>query len=183
MGLAALRYVGFSWIRDWTCVPCIGRWILIHCTTREVHNLYPSEKSFRGRTMERSCCVWFFATPWTAARQTSLSFTISWSLLRLMSIESVMPSNCVILSLSRFSLCPQSFPASGSFPMSRLFPLSGQSIRALASSSSPFSELSGLISLRIDWFDLLAVQETLKSLLQHHNSKDQFFHAQPSLLS
>ena len=64
--------------------------------------------------------VRLFATPWTAARQASLSFTISWSLLRLMSIESVMPSNHLILCYT-FSFCPQTFPASGSFPMSQFF--------------------------------------------------------------
>ena len=71
--------------------------------------------------------VQLFATPWTAARQTSLSITNSWSLLRLMSIESVMPSNCLILS-SPFSSRLQSFPASRSFPMSQFFASSGQSI-------------------------------------------------------
>ena len=69
-------------------------------------------------------------------------------------------------SVAPFSSCLQSFPASGSFPMSWLFPFGGQSIRASAS-----NEESGLIAFRIDWFDLPAVQGTLKSLLQHHNSK------------
>ena len=72
-----------------------------------------------------------FATPWTAAHQASLSFTISWSLLRLMSIESVMPSNHLILVVP-FSSCLQSFPASGAFPMSQLFTSGGQSIRTSA---------------------------------------------------
>ena len=67
--------------------------------------------------------------------------------------------------------CPQSFPASGSFPMSLLFTSGGQSIRASASPSSPSNEYSGLISFRIDWFHLLAVQRTLRSLPQHHDSK------------
>ena len=87
-------------------------------------------------------CVQLFVTPWTAARQASLSFTISQSLLKLMSIESVMPSNYLIFC------CP----------------LSSFSI-------SLSNEYSGLISFRIDWFDFLAVQGTFKSLLQHHNSK------------
>ena len=76
--------------------------------------------------------VQLFATPLTAACQASLSFTISWGLLKLMSIESVMPSNHLILS-HPFSFCLQSFPASGSFPMSHLFPSGGQSIGASAS--------------------------------------------------
>ena len=83
-----------------------------------------------------------------------------------MSIKSVMPSNHLIL----FSSCPQSFPASGSFQMSQLFASGGQSIRVSAS-ISPSNEHPGLISFRMDWLDLLAVQGTLKSLLQHHSSK------------
>ena len=79
-------------------------------------------------------CVGLFVTPWTAARQASQSFTISWSLLKLMSIELVMPSNHFILC-TLFSSCPQSFPVSGSFPTSWLFTLGGQSIGASASAS------------------------------------------------
>ena len=78
-------------------------------------------------------CVQFFATPWTAACQSSLSFTISRSLLKLMSIESVMPSNHLIFCRPTFSSCPQSFPASGSFPVSQLFAAGGQSSGASAS--------------------------------------------------
>ena len=79
--------------------------------------------------------VRLFATPWAAARQASLSFTISWSLLKLMSTESVMPSNHLILCCC-FSSCPQSSPASGSFPVSQLFASGGQSIGASASASA-----------------------------------------------
>ena len=118
-------------------------------------------------------------TPWTAAHQSSLSFIISWSLLKLMSIESVMLSNHLILFCPRL-LMPQSFPASGSFPMSWLFTSGGQSIGASVSASS---ECSGLISFRIDWFDFLAVQGTLKSLLQHPSSKASISDAQTSLWS
>ena len=82
--------------------------------------------------------VWFFVTPWTAARQASLFFTISQNLLKLMSIESVMPSNHLI-SVTCFSSCPQSFPASGSFPVSRLFASGGQSI-------------DGFLCLPLNWF-------------------------------
>ena len=74
-------------------------------------------------------------------------------------------------SVVPFSSCLQSFPASGSFPVSQFFASGGQSIGSFSFSLSPSSEYSGLISLRIDWFDLLAVQGTLKSLLQHHSSK------------
>ena len=81
-----------------------------------------------------------------------------------------MPSN-ISSSVTPFSSCPQSFLASGSFPMSWLFASGGQSIGASASASAPSNKYSGLISFRMDWFDVLAVQEALKNLLQHHNSK------------
>ena len=77
-------------------------------------------------------------------------------------------------SFAPFSFCLQSFPASGSFPVSQLFASGGQSTGASASKLGPFNEYSGLSSFRIDWFDLLSVQGTLKSLLQHHNSKSSF---------
>ena len=104
-------------------------------------------------------CVHLFVTPQTAACQTSLSFTISYSLLRFISIESVMLSH---------SLLPPSPPALNlsqqqSFPMSRLFASSDQSIGASATASALSNDYSGLISFRIDWFDLLAVQGTLES--------------------
>ena len=110
-----------------------------------------------------------FATPWTTAHQASLSFTVSQSLLRFMSPESLLISN-TSSSATPFSFCLQSFPASGSFPVSWLFTSGGQSW-SFSSSINPSSEYSGLISFRIVWFDLFAVQGTLKSLLQHHNSK------------
>ena len=115
-------------------------------------------------------CVRLFATPWTVARQASLSITNSWSLLRLMSIELVMPSNHLILC------CPLLFPPS-IFPSIRVF--SNESALCIkwpkywsfSFSISPSNEYWGLISFRMDWLDLLAVQETLRSLLQHHSSK------------
>ena len=103
--------------------------------------------------------VQLFATPWTAAHQASLSITTSQSLLKLTCIESVMPSNHLLLCIP-FSSCLQSFPASGSFPMSQLFATGGQSF---SFNISPSSEHSGLISFRMDWLDPLAVQGTLKS--------------------
>ena len=108
-------------------------------------------------------------TPWTAARQASLSITNSQSILKLISIESVMPSNHLILYCPVL-LLPSIFPASGSFQVSQLFASVGQ-IMEFQLSISPSNERSGLISFRMDWLDLLAVQETLKSLLQHHSSK------------
>ena len=114
--------------------------------------------------------VRLFETPWTAARQASLSITNSRSLFKLTPTESVMPSNHLILFLVPFSSCLQSFPASRSFQMSQLFTSGGQSIGDSASTSVlPMN--TGLISFRMDWLDLLAFQGTLKSLLQHHSSK------------
>ena len=114
--------------------------------------------------------VQLFAAPWTAAHQASLFFTISWNLLKFMFIELMMPSNHLILYAS-FSSCTQSFPASGSFPVSQLFASAGQKYWSFSFSNSPFNEYSGLIYFRTDWFDLLVVQGTLKSLLQHHSLK------------
>ena len=99
-----------------------------------------------------------------------MSITKSWSLLKLMFIESMIPST-ISSSVVSLSSCLQSFPASGSFQMSQFFASDGQSIGVSASTSaSPSNEYSGLISFRMDWLDLLAVQGTLNSLLQHHSS-------------
>ena len=116
--------------------------------------------------------VRLFVTPWTAARQASLSITNSRSLLKLMSIESVMPSNHFILC------CPLLLPPSV-FRNIRVF--SSELVFRIrwpeywSFSISPSNEYSGLFSFRMDWLDLLAVQGTLKSLLQHHSSKASIF--------
>ena len=110
------------------------------------------------------------ATPWTATRQASLSITNSQSLPKLMSIESVMLSNHFILR-HPILLSPSIFANIGSLQMSQLFPSGGQSIGSFSFNLSPCNEHSGLISFRMDWLNLLAVQGTLKSLLQHHSSK------------
>ena len=115
-------------------------------------------------------CVWLFVTPWSAACQASLSITNSWSLLKLVCIESLMPSNHLILC------CPLLLPPS-IFPSIRVS--SNESVLCImwprywsfSFSIIPSKEHSGLISFRMDWLDLLAVQGTLKSLLQHHSSK------------
>ena len=108
--------------------------------------------------------VQLFATLWTAACQASLPITLSLSFLKLISIESVMPSNHLILCHT-ILLLPSISPASGSFQALSSWP------KYWSFSISPSSEYSGLISFRIDWFDLLAAQETLKRLLQHHSLK------------
>ena len=108
--------------------------------------------------------VRLFVTLWTAARQASLSITNSWSLLKPMSIESVMPSNH-LSSVVPFSSHLQSFPASGSFQMSQLY-IRWPKYWSFSFNISSSNEYSGLISYRRDWLELLAVQGTLKSLLQ-----------------
>ena len=108
-------------------------------------------------------------TPLTAAGQASLSFTISWSLLKLMSIESVMPSNHLVLCHPL--LLPSTFPSIGVFSNKLSLHIRWPKYWCFSFSISPSNDYSGLISFRIDWFDLLAVQGTLKSLLQHHSSK------------
>ena len=113
-------------------------------------------------------------TPWTAAHQASLFFTISRSLLKLMSIESVMPSNHLILCHPL--LLPSVFPSIRVFSNELALDLRQPKYRSFSFSISPSGEYSGLISFRMDWFDLLAVQQTLKNLLQHHNSKASVLH-------
>ena len=128
------------------------------------------------------CHVWLFVTPWTAARQVSLSITNSQSFLKLMSINSVMPSN-------RLTLCHPLLLLSSIFPIIRVF--SNKSVLCIRwpkywsfnFSISPTNEYSGLISFRIDWFDLLVVQGTLKSLFSTAVQKHPFFGTQLSLWS
>ena len=114
--------------------------------------------------------VRLFVTPWTAAHQASLSITNSWSLLKLMSIESVMPSNHLILCHPLF-LLPSIFPSIRVFSNESTLRMRWPQYWSLSFNISPPSEHPGLISFRMDWLDLLAVQGTLKSLPQHHSSK------------
>ena len=114
--------------------------------------------------------VQLFATPWTAVLQASLSTTSSQNLLKLMSIELVMPSNHLILCCPLL-LLPPIFPSIRVFANESVLHIRCPKYWRFRSSTSPSNEYSGLISFRIDWLDLLAVQETLKSLLQHHSSK------------
>ena len=109
-------------------------------------------------------------TPWTAARQASLSFTISGSLLKLMSIESVMPSNHLVLCCP-LRLLPSTFPSIRVFSSESVLHIRWPKYWCFSFSISPSNEYSGLISFSIDWFDLLDVQGTLTSLLQHYSLK------------
>ena len=124
--------------------------------------------------------VWLFATPWAAAHQASLSFTISQSLLKLIVIELVVPSNHLILCCP---LLPSFFLSVMVFSNEPALCIRWPKYWNFSFSNSPSSEYSGLISFGMDWLDLLVVQRTLKSLLQHHSSKEKFFYAQPSLWS
>ena len=108
--------------------------------------------------------------PWTAAYQASLFFTISWNLLKLVSIESMMPSNHLILCYPLL-LLPSIFPRIRIFSNESVLPIRWPNYWSSSFNISPSSEYSGLISFRIDWFDILPVQGTLKSLIQHHSSK------------
>ena len=110
------------------------------------------------------------ATPWTAAHQASLSITNFWSLLKLMSIESVMPSNHLILC-HPLLLLPSIFPNIRVFSNESVLLIRWPKYWSFSFSISPSTEHPGLISFRMDWLDLLAVQGALKSLLQHHSSK------------
>ena len=115
-------------------------------------------------------CVQLFVTPWNAARQTSLSITNSQNLVKLMSIDSVMPSNHLILCHPLLFL-PSIIPSIRVFSNESVLPIRWPKYCTFSFSTSPSNEYLGLISFRIDWFDLLAIQGTLKSLLQHHSSK------------
>ena len=118
----------------------------------------------------QSCMYNLLRSPWTATHQASLSFTMFWSLRKLKSIGSVMPSNHLILC-HPLLLLPSIFPSIRVFSSGSALCIRWPKDRSFSFSISPSNEYSGLISFRIDWFELFAVQGTLKSLLQHHNSK------------
>ena len=119
--------------------------------------------------------VWFFATPWTVAHQASLSITDSQSLLKLTSIKSVIPSSHLMEMAHQgdgpLLLLPSVFPSIRVFSNESVLCIRWTKYWSFTFSISPSNEYSGLISFRMDWVDLLAVQGTLKSLLQHHSSK------------
>ena len=123
-----------------------------------------------GTSVQSLSCIRFFATPWTAARQASLSITNSQSLLKVMSIDSVMPSNHLILCRSLL-LRPSIFPSIRVFSNEAVLPIRWPKYWSFSFNISPSNEHSGLISFKMDWLDFLAVQGTLKSLLQYHSSK------------
>ena len=121
--------------------------------------------------------VWLFATPWIAAHQASLSITNSWSLPKPVSIKSVMPSSHLILCRPLL-LLPPILPRIRVFSNESTLHMRWPKYWSFSLSISPSNEHPGPISFRMDWLHLLAVQGTLKSLLQHHSSNHQFFGAQ-----
>ena len=134
--------------------------------------------SVQFSSVTQSCPT--LSTPWTAACQASLSITNSQSLLKLMSIESVMPSNHLILCCPLL-LLPSIFPSIRVFSNESALCIRWPKYWSFSFNISPSSEYSGLISFRMDWLDLLILQRTLKSLLQHTDQKHQFFSTQLSL--
>ena len=145
-----------------------------------VQLLYPhmtTEKTIaltQFSSVQSFSCVHLFVTPWTAAHQASLSITNSQGLLKLMSIESVMPSNDLILCHTLF-FPPSIFPSIRVFSNESFLHIRWPKDWSVSFNISPSKEYSGLISFRMDWLDLLAVQGTLKSLLQNHSSKASIF--------
>ena len=175
MGLAAPLHVGSSQTRDQTGVP----WSLAlqggFLTNGPPERLNVERFKWASdlqqvivvAAVQSLSHVHFFESPWTAAHQASLSFTVSWSLLRFMSIESMMPSNDILYH--SLLLLPSIFPRSRVFYNEVALHIKW--LKYWSFSNNLFNGYPGLISSRIDWFDLLAVQGTLKSLLQHHSLK------------
>ena len=149
---------GSSQTRDQTHISSIGRQVLYHRVTWD--------DSTQGFSSVQSLShVWLFVTPWTAVHQTSLFIKLT-----LMSIESVMPSNYLILC-HPLLLPPSIFPSIRVFSRESVLCIKWPKYQSFSFDLSPSNEYLGLISFRMEWMDLLAVQGTLKSLLQHHSSK------------
>ena len=140
------------------------------CQTPSVQLACSESSAWIVAVVQSLSCLQLFATPWTSAHQASLSFTISRSLLKLMSIELVMPSNHLTL-YRPLLLLPSIFPRIRVFSNESALYIRWPKYGSFRFDISPSNEYLGLISFRIDWFDLLAVQGTLKNLLQHHSSK------------
>ena len=147
---------------------------------------FTTSSTWEAQLMHWCCCLAAVTSDslrrWTAAHQASLSFTISQSLLKLMSIELMMSSNHLILC-HPLILLPSVFSGIRVFSNELALHIQWPKYWSFSFSNSPSNEYSGLISFRIDWFDLLAVQGTLKSLIQHHSLKASIFGAQPSFWS
>ena len=147
-------------------------WIIIFYDAGKTSGIISNHSRFLNsiQSVQFLSHIRLFVTPWTAACQASQSITNSQHLLKLMSIESVMPSNHLILC-HPLLLPPSIFPSTRVFSNESVLCIKWPKYLSFSSSISPYNEYSGLISFRIDWFDLHVVQGTLKSLLQHHSSK------------
>jgi len=142
---------------------------------------YCSQLWHKVSSVQSLSCVWLFATPWTAARQVSLSITNSWTLLKIMSIESMMPSNHLILC---HPLLPSILPSIRVFSSESVVQIRWPKYWNFSFSISPSNEYSGLSSFRMDWFDFLVIQRTLSRVFSNTMvQKHQFFSAQLSLWS
>ena len=139
---------------------------------KSLYNIYRREflPDYQFSSVQSLTCVWLFVTPWTAACQASLSITNSRSLLKLMSFESVMPSNHLILCRPLL-LLPWIFPSIRVFSNESVLCIRWPNYWSFSFSICPSNEYSVLISFRMDWLDLTAVQGNLKCLLQLHSSK------------
>ena len=144
--------------------------IYVHISASTNQILYTFGVFLKINLVQSLSCVWLFATTWTAACQASLSITNSQSLFKFMSIESVMPSNHLILCHPLFFLS-SILPSITVFSNESVLHIWWPKYWSFSFSTSPSNRYIGLISFRMDWLDLLAVQGTLKSLLQHHSSK------------
>ena len=150
-------------------------YMCVHIYTRLIYTSFTCKLNYYIRLLKMVVvqllsCVWLFVTPWTAAHVASLSFTISQSLFRLMFIEWVMLSNHLILCYP-LPLLPSIFPSTRVFSNELALLIRWAKYWRFSFNISPSKEYSVLISFRIDWFDILAVQGTLKSLPQHHSLK------------
>ena len=150
--------------------------MIIFLTERKISNIYNQFSSVQSLSN-----VLLFATSWIAARQASLSITNSWSLLKLMSVESVMPSSHLILCCPLIFLPPIP-PSIMVFPNESILHMRWPKYWSFSFRKNPSNDYSGLISFRIHWLDIFAVQGTLKSLLHTIIQKRQFVNDQPSFL-
>ena len=160
--------------KQWFSVCRLGIcWTVPCCWCGQTMELWGSIPIVQFSSVQFSCSVQLFVTPWTAARQASLSITNCWSLPKPMSIESVMPSNHLIPH-HPLLLLPSIFTSIRIFSSESVLCIRWPKYWSFSFSISPSNEYSGLIYFRMDWLDLLGVQGTLKSLLQHHSSKASF---------
>ena len=158
------------WCKESSVSPFSSKMTCVHQTLQFVFFVNLLGSFFLFSSVQPLSCVQLFATPWTEACQASLSITNSWSLLRLMSIESVMPSNHLILCCLLL-LPPSIFPNIRVFSNESVFRIRWPKYWSFSFSISPSNDYSVLISFRMDKLDLLAIQGALKVLLQHHSLK------------